>query len=447
MSFFGELSAFIFLTWSAGAVSTVEERDRLSTNAVQRAADQWLVELHEALQCRSHKDVSAIPRDQCPNRVPMTYLASTLEQERIYKLLLNGLVCNHHRMAVCERIEPFLIRAIHLIKSNDLIFSKMMTNPKNMQSPFQRLYWWADCCELREALDHVARVGRWDVAKFGRVKHNEMIDHQQFLQSIKQCASANHQFTWCHDPLLETLRWSKSYFIKLTDNNPTSWTLEIVMTFFQLLIDIRPYVAIRYIHSTNFSVNRYYSLMVQYIAELTMKNLKLAMKAVDILLDKAPDLIWFLWRERKMYRNQWDISDGSDMQLHDAEMYLILIDTMAAPAQLLIPISRYFNDSKNDIERQRQSRGGNCGSLHYFHIKLLLSTVKYCREVGITDNEWIHVANMIWCTTKLVHFDVEVQNSTDGLINQTYFELLDKYDDYKNRDLHLPDSGITLISV
>ena len=436
------MTALLFLSSVAVVMSSTDERHRPAKEAAKRSADQWFVNLQEALQCQSYKDESRIPRNQCPHLVPVTFLASKSDQERIYKLLLDGLTCNHHRTASCELIEPFLIRAINLIKSNDLIFRKMMTNPKNVQSPFQRLHWWTGYRGVRQVLNDVAREGNWDVSQLHRVERNTLLDHQQILQKIKHNPSINHKITIGQDSLLETMKWTSSHLLDLTTQNPSPMDLEIVMTLFQLVMDLRSYVQSRYIH---FNVNRYYSLMVQYITKLTMVNLKLAEKAVDIVLDKAPDLICIFWKDRKMYRQQWDAADAVNLQLHRAEVFLLLMDLHdVTPSQFLIPLSRYFQESKNNVMKQRECRAGKCGSLYYFHIKLLMSVIQFCREVGISDLERIHVAEMIWCTTKLVPFEVQEEDATELLIDRTFQELLDKYVQYHNRDLHLPQIGVTV---
>lgn len=450
-SLFGALYALVLLASTQIATNTVHQRDRLSKGVAKRAANQWFVALHQALHCRPRKVESGIILDQCPNVVPMTFLASAADQERIYKLLLDGLVYNHYLKASCEAIEPFLIRAIHLIKSNNLLFSKMMMNPRKTRSPLQRLYWWTSSAELRQALDDVAFEGNWMKHPIQQMERSTAIHHQQILQKIKQNPSENHRITEEQDPLLDTLEWTSSLLSELINGHTSLLDLEIAMTFFQLIIEIRPYVTSQYAMS-RFNAEEYYYQAVQQITALTMINLRLAMKAADIVLDAAPDLMFILLDDRKMYRKHWNPLYAPDLELHPSEAFLNLIDYVSALAEsdseiallLLIPCSRYFQYSLRNIEQQRAIRGGKCGSLYYFHFQLLHSMFRFCSAYNIRDDNWVHVAEMVWCAAKLIPFQIEVGDSVHSLVTRTYYEMFDKFCTYHSRHLHVPVNRISV---
>ena len=447
----GAFWAFLFLTSMQFATNIVQQRDRLSKCAAKRSANQWFVALHGALHCRPSKDQSCIVHDDCPNLVPLTFLASTVDQETIYKLLLDGLVWNHYLKASCEAIEPFLTRAVYLIKSNDLLFSKMKTNPRKTRSPFQRLYWWTSSAELRQAFADVAYEGNWVEHPIQQMERSTAIHHQQILQKIKQNPSENHRITVEQDPLFDTLEWTSSHLSELINGHASLLDLEIAMTFFQLILDIRPYVTAQYAMS-RFNAEEYYHQTVQQITALTMVNLKLAMKAADIVLDAAPDLMFILLDDRKMYRKYWDPLYAHDLKLHPSEVLLNLIDYVSTLAEsdseiallLLIPCSRYFQYSFRNIEQQRAIRGGKCGSLYYFHFQLLHSMFRFCSAYNIRDDNWVHVAEMVRCAAKLIPFEIEVGDSVHSLVTRTYYEMLDKFCSYHIRNLHVPVTRISI---
>ncbi len=111
-------------------IATTVHPDQWRKDVMQRSADSWRSTLEDALS------------------------ANPVDQQRIYAVLLKGLVCNHHTQRNCgdlTEVESLVIRAIEAIKTNPVIFKKMMMNPKKIPSPFQRLYHWV-CGSMEHSL-------------------------------------------------------------------------------------------------------------------------------------------------------------------------------------------------------------------------------------------------------------------------------------------------------
>lgn len=416
------LCAFILLViLFNNCTSAFHERDQRAKDANVRASDQWFLQLGELLK------------------------AQPSDSEAIYQVLVKGLLCNHHRVALHERqdMETILVIAIGKIKKNRSIFKKMMTNPKKTINPFQQLYRWNS--RMRFALEDVAEQGEWDMGRYRKIAHRSAICyHQDILLDIK--ANTTHHQNHASDfddrhRVLQTLNFTTHFLNQLTEQRHSILYVEIALTFFQLIMDIRSYLDSIY---DDVRIQPVYKMMVQCLATLTMGDLNQMHKLMDIVLDKAPDMMTILWDQRQHHlRHGMTTCPGVVIRVHQAEHQMYRIEKMEERAstltrteiteRLLCPCTKYYQNKEKEV-KERKEKGlaiMDVPSAYYFEVLLLNVLMNFVGKMQRIDPcivKYAYVAEMIRCTAEaIVPFQVDVANTIEGLLRGTFSQIMTEF--------------------
>ncbi len=206
---------------------------------------------------------------------------------------------------------------------------------------------------------------------------------------------------------METLDFTLVWFGVMCHRNTFALDVEIALTLAHHIVDIRAYFP-DYDHS-------HYLLMVQYLAKLTIGNLKRAMKMVDILVDH-PVLMSAFGKERQLHL--WNTVDPPlRAQIHRTEQILwtiqrmegsIVISDEEITEQLLIPCSHYFRKTARKVMRQGVRREDRSGSTYYFHVVLMKAMFNFCHEMPVASSQISHMAEMVKCTANIMRHHINV---------------------------------------